>query len=285
MEINHMANPAANPLHKHFRQPAIYIRLPSQGQFYPENTLDLSVTGEIPVYPMTVRDEITLKTPDALMNSQGMVDVVKSCCPNIRDPWRMPAIDVDAVFIAIRIASYGAGMDVTSTCPHCKEENEHTVDLRSLLDRVKSADFARPSLIDDLIFNFKPQQYRDINQVNLISFEEQRIINGIVNNDTLTEQEKKDQFQLSFNKLKEMNVSIVVKNINSITTEDGIVVSDQQQITEFLDNCSRSLYDEIRKEIQEITDVSKIPAIDLECTECTTKYQNNLEFDQANFFA
>mgnify|MGYP003705654645 CR=1 FL=1 len=108
-----------NPLSKHFRQPSIYIKLPSKGRFWPENTLELPLNGEIPVYPMTVKDELTLRTPDALLNGTGMVDVIKSCCPNIKDPWAMPAVDVDPVFIAIRLASYGPTMELNTTCTNC----------------------------------------------------------------------------------------------------------------------------------------------------------------------
>ena len=102
---------SANPLAKHFRQPAIYMKLPSQGRFWPSEALNLPATGAIPVYPMTAKDEIVLRTPDALMNGQGIIDVIQSCCPNIVDAWRMPSIDVDAVLVAIRIASYGNQMD------------------------------------------------------------------------------------------------------------------------------------------------------------------------------
>ena len=90
MEIKTMANPAENPLFKHFRKPSIYLKLPSAGQFYTPGSLDLPVTKEIPVYPMTVKDELTLRTPDAVLNGQGMVEIIKSCAPNIKDPWKMP---------------------------------------------------------------------------------------------------------------------------------------------------------------------------------------------------
>jgi hypothetical protein len=60
-----------NPLQQYFRQPAIYVQLPSQGKFYPAGTLNPSTTGEYPVYPMTAIDEITYRTPDALFNGQA----------------------------------------------------------------------------------------------------------------------------------------------------------------------------------------------------------------------
>ena len=103
-----------NPLLAHFRQPAIYFQLPSKGQFW-QSGLNMSPTEDLPVYPMTARDEITLRTPDALLNGQGVVDVIQSCCPNITDAWQMPSIDVDATLIALRIASYGNEMSFDST--------------------------------------------------------------------------------------------------------------------------------------------------------------------------
>ena len=96
-----------NPLKKYFRQPKIYLRLPSKGNFYPKGVLDFPESGEIPVYAMTARDELIIKTPDALINGESTVEVIKSCIPNIKDPWKMPNIDTDAILIAIRIAKIG----------------------------------------------------------------------------------------------------------------------------------------------------------------------------------
>ena len=50
-----------NPLKQYFRQPAIYIRLPSNGRFYPPGAIDMPPNGELPVLPMTTLDEITCR--------------------------------------------------------------------------------------------------------------------------------------------------------------------------------------------------------------------------------
>jgi hypothetical protein len=90
-----------NPLSQYFRQPSIYIKLPSGGQFYPPGALDMPPNGELPILPMTAVDEITYRTPDALYNGVATVDVIRSCVPNIIDPWCIPVIDVDPLLIAI----------------------------------------------------------------------------------------------------------------------------------------------------------------------------------------
>ena len=100
-----------NPLRKYFRQPKVYITLPSKGKFYADGAIELPESGEFPVFAMTAKDELTMKTPDALLNGQATVDVIKSCIPAIKNPWSMPSIDLDAVLIAIRIATYGEMME------------------------------------------------------------------------------------------------------------------------------------------------------------------------------
>lgn len=277
-----MANPAQNPLFKHFRQPAIYLKLPSMGQFWPEDSLDMPVTGEIPVYPMTVKDEITLKTPDALMNGAGVVNVIQSCCPNIKDAWKVPLSDLDAILIAIRIASYGNDLDITTTCPNCKEENDNTVDLRMLLDRTVTPDY-RPVVIDQLQFKLRPQSFITLNKNNQIVFEQTRLLDAITSSE-LSDEEKAEQFKIIFPKLTEMNVSTILDSIESITLEDGTIVNEVIYIKEFIDNCDRSTYSEIKKLVEERTAASKIDPLNVVCNECLKTYTSDLTFDQANFF-
>lgn len=271
-----------NPLAKHFRQPAIYLRLPSQGKFYPPNSIDLSVTGDVPIYPMTVKDEITLKTPDALMNGEGMASIVASCCPAIKDPWGVPSVDLDAIFIAIRLASYGQGMDITTTCPACNEPNEHTINLTHVLENLSPANYNGEFGIDSLIFKFKPQSYKDINKLNLASFEERKLVANIVDSD-ISDDEKKRLFDESFKKITDLNVSMIIDSIDSITV-DGRAVTEFAMIKEFLDNCSRQTYQAIKDKIQELVNKNKIQPVDVACSECSKEYKTNLEFDQANFF-
>jgi len=278
-----MENAKFNPLAKHFRQPAIYLKLPSQGQYYPHDTLEIGVTGAIPVYPMTVRDELTLKTPDALMNGEGMASVISSCCPTIKDPWSIPAIDVDAIFIAIRLASYGSGMDFNTTCPSCKQENENRVNLTSLLETIpKTNNYHENIVLDDLIIRFKPQAYRDINYINLATFEQQRLIINLTDAD-IPDPDKKRLFEESFNKLTQLNIKALIGSIESITA-DNITVTESEYIADFLDNCSRQTFSAIKDKIAELGKANQIPPMDLTCSNCSQDYTSDLLFDQANFF-
>ena len=174
-----------NPLSQYFRQPSIYIKLPSRGQNYPAGTLNMPANGELPVYPMTAIDEITYRTPDALFNGQATVNVIQSCVPNIRDAWAVPSIDLDTILIAIRIASYGHNMDFDSTCPHCRAEHTYTMDLRAMMDSVRCPDYDQPYETAGLKILFRPQAYYDVNRTNKTSFELTKMQQAL---DALTDQ-------------------------------------------------------------------------------------------------
>ena len=236
---------------------------------------------------MTIKDELTMKTPDALMNGSSMADLVTSCCPNIRDPWSVPTVDMDAIFIAIRMASFGPGMDIRVACPHCQNTNEYTLDLRTVLDRIRPATvYETPVRIGQLQFQFRPQRYRDVNQNNIVSYEQQRLVDNIIQNQELPQDEKVRLFNESFEKLRDLNLKIVANSVDSITTDDGIVVTDYTQIMEFLDNVGRDTYSAIRENVTQIIDQVRLEEIKLTCTEeaCGKNFTNRLEFDQANFF-
>jgi hypothetical protein len=276
-----MAIAASNPLFKHFRQPAIYLKLPSRGTYWPENSIDLPESAEIPVYPMTVKDEITLKTPDALMNGVGVANMITSCCPNIHDPYAIPSIDLDAILIAIRLASYGPKMGIETTCPHCNQSNEHNVDLSRLLDNLKQPKFDQVN-VENLTFRFKPQSFRAINDANIISYEQQRLIQTITNS-SLSEEEKKKQFELIFPRLTDLNIMAIVNSIESITTQDT-QVTDSGYIKEFVTNCDRKVYQQIKELITQQANLNKLDPIEIVCDLCNDRYKSEIEFEQANFF-
>ena len=122
-----------------------------------------------------------------------------------------------------------------------------------------------------------------MNTLNIISFEERKLIDTVISSD-IPEELKKQKFQESFQKLTDMNIKSVASSIESITTELGESVKDTNYIIEFLGNCDRKLYDEIKIKISSLIDKGKLQPIELQCEECTKTYSNQLNFDQSNFF-
>lgn len=275
----------ANPLAKMFRQPAIYITLPSGGTYWPQGALQMPETGEIPVFPMTSRDEIMLRTPDALINGQGMVDVMQSCCPDIKNAWQMPATDVDTVLIAIRIASYGHNMDFESRCPHCEETHTYSMDLRAMIGAVKAPDFDAEHQVDQILVKFRPQAYFGVNKNNKISFEINKLgqaIDAIEDDDT-----KAQEAVAQMNRLVDLNLEVLTEATDYIALMDmpEQKVRDKNYILEFYKNIDSKLVSKIQETYGEIATTGAVPPQQTTCAGCSEPLTINVTFDYANFFA
>lgn len=227
-----------NPLKKYFRQPKIYLRLPSKGKYYPPGALEMTESGELPVYPMTAKDELLFKTPDALLNGEATVDVIKSCIPAIKNPWAMPSIDSDAVLIAIRLATYGEKLEITTKVPGTGTERDFEIDLRILLDQLISFEYEPLVPVDENItIELRPTTYKEFTENSLKTFEEQRIFR-LANDDSIPDNQKLQAFANSFKKLTDLTINLVVNSIAAIDTPEGKVV-DKRFITEFFANADK----------------------------------------------
>lgn len=271
-----------NPLSQFFRQPSIHIRLPSGGKFYPTGTINMPPNGELPVLPMTAVDEITYRTPDALFNGSALVSVIKSCIPSIREPWAMPSTDIDAVLVAIRIASFGHGMDIDTTCPSCKHIDEITLDLRAINDQIRPGDYDKSLSIGNLEFYFKPINYKDVNQNNQVQFEQQQALR-IVNSDEIEESVKVEQLNRSMKVINELTLKTIAQSISAIKTPDALV-TEIEYIYEYLNNCDSKLFAQLRDYVIALKQASEIKPIDLTCPECSHKYTQPFTLDMASFF-
>jgi hypothetical protein len=271
-----------NPLTQYFRQPAIYIRLPSGGKFYPPGTLQMPPNNELPVLPMTSVDEITYRTPDALFNGTATVNVIKSCVPSIRDPWSMPSTDIDAVLVGIRIASYGHEMEIGTTCPACNEADEISVDLRRVNDMISVGNYDQVLHIGDLEIYFKPITYRTVNQNNQVQFEQQQALR-VLDNDDVEETVKLAQLNQSMKIMNSLTLKTVAQSIGAIKTPDALV-TELDYIYEFLNNCDSKLFAKLRDHVISLKQASEIKPINLTCSECSHKYTQPFTLDMASFF-
>ena len=275
--------PKKNPLINFYRQPKIYVRLPSKGEFYEPGSLDLSENGEYPVYAMTAKDELLFKTPDALLNGTSTVELIKSCIPAILNPWVMPNIDLDFALIAIRIATYGDKMDVGTNCPHCDAENSYDMDLTAWLDIFNNFIYNTDIVVDPLTVHVRPYTYKEVTKTALKSMEQQRVFQ-VINDDTLSDEIKLEKFGASFLKLTELTVDVIADCITAIDTPDGSV-SDKVMIKEFISNCSKDIFQKIQDHVVQMKELIEFKAQNVTCGECSKSFSLPVTMDQSNFFA
>ena len=278
-----------NPLQKYFRQPKLYISLPSRGEHWPEDALEKTETNEYPIYAMTARDEIAMKTPDALLNGQATVEVIQSCVPNIKNAWAMPSIDSDALMIAIRIATYGEIMDLSIKTPVTGDEKDFQIDLRTLLDHFNSANYDNQLTVGEMSVHLRPLNYKEVNETSMKTFEQQRIFK-VLNDDSIPESDKLQSFADSFKKLTDLTVLTLEKSIKSIETPDGETVDNPEWISEFVSNTDKDLYKAITDKVESEKEKFTVKPMIVDATPeeiekgVPETYEVPISFDQSTFF-
>ena len=272
-----------NSLKNHFRQPKLFIQLPSNGNFWPINSLNLPENKEIPVMSMTGKDDIMIRNADALMTGQATVEMIQSCCPNIKNAWNVPRCDLDVILLAIRIATFGSKMETESTCPHCKNVNNNDVDLRWVMDNIKQPDWNQTMFLDNLTFVLRPTTYRHINSLNIDSYEESKLLKQLSQPD-LTDELRAQLVTGAMRKLAQNLTQRISYSIVKIISEDGSSTDEPKEIIEFLENTDKETFDKIRKIISDYVKDYSLPKLKVECENCKQVYDATIEFDPANFF-
>jgi len=269
-----------NPLQQYFRQPKIFISLPSQGVYNKPGTIQGDVTS-IPVCAMTGMDEIILKTPDALLSGESSVKVIQSCCSAIKDAWDLSILDTTLIFTAMRVATFGNKMSLDNACPACNTENEYEVDLGTVIDHFKKMTYNNKIVLHDMVINLRPLTYKESTQANLKNFQLQQQMSQVdaVTNDT----EKQNIINVLFRDLAQVRNDIYVASVESV--EIGTqTVTEKSFIQEWMHNCEKTVFDAISNHIEKNRELWRVPAFKVQCTNCQHESQLRVELDQSNFF-
>lgn len=270
-------------LNQYKRQVKLNIDLPSSGQFYPEGTLrDGKATG-LPVFGMTANDEITIKTPDALFSGSATVEVIKSCVPDILDPWKMPTIDLDFVLGAIRIATYGETISMKVTCPHCKQQHEMDYNLQGMLDSISSKVFTKEVEVKGLRFGLRPLNYKTQTDLSIELFTTQRQLAQIPKE--WDEQKKNDAIKELVRGASEVNIKTILGYIDSIA-DASEAERNPEEIKKFLVDADTEFFTEIKKTVEGLKKEWDSRTIKGVCTneECSKEFQTNFNMDYSSFF-
>lgn len=270
-----------NPLRQYFRRPAVHVKLPSGGQGYPEGVIDIPPSGELPVYPMTAIDEITARTPDALYNGVAVTELIKSCVPNIKDPWQINSNDLDAILIAIKAAAGEENLDIESYCPKCTESSTYGISLVGVLSTLKSGDYTQELEVGDLKVKYRPLTYKEMNVASLGQFEVQKMFANIGNIENEDERNKISQEALE--KITNLTMDLLSQAIEYVQTPT-VRVDETSFIHDFLRNCDRTTYIKIRDYNAELKMSTEIKPLQIKCIHCENEYEQPFTINPTDFF-
>ena len=269
-----------NPLKQYFRRPAIYIKLPSGGKNYAPGVINMPPNEELPVYPMTAIDEITTRTPDALFNGSAVAELITSCVPNIKDPWSLNNIDLDAVLIGIRTAAGGNKIEIQTTCPSCTEEAIFDVNLVGLLNNLNINNYEQELVLGDLIIKFRPLTYQQVNEISTSQFQVQKIFERL---DAMEPEEKNAKIKEALILTTNLTIDALSKTIQYIKTPAAFV-EETSFILEFLQNLDKNDFTKIKDYNVELKQSSEMKPLHITCIHCKHEYDQTFTLNISDFF-
>lgn len=271
---------AQNPLQQYYRQPKIYIPLPSGGIYNKLGSLSGDAT-HMPIYSMTGMDEIIVKTPDALVSGKSTVSIIESCCPNVKDGWEVTSLDTDLLLVAIRIATFGNILEITNSCDNCGHENDYDVDLTTVVNHFAQCTYDNVINYNNLIIKLQPLTYK---QTTDFSIRNMRLQQQLAAAADRSEDEQKHLIGDLFKDLGTLQNDIYAASIESVDT-GTVVVTESNFIYEWLVNCDKDIFDKIRDQFNKNKEIWRVPDVKVKCTNCGHSTALSIDLDQSNFFA
>ena len=276
-----------NPLKKYYRNAKLSVKLPSRGKYYKADTLTLDENGELPIYPMTAQDEITLQNPDALLTGQAVIDVVKSCVPPVNHPRKLLACDIDVLMIAIRVASYGEEANMEINCIECSAENTYSLNLDTLLNQADTLDENYEVVLDNNLTIFiKPGSFESMVRQQKAAFENSKI-EGAIGNPELSDEHRMTILSSVFTSMAKLNFDLINESISKVifTDEEGEVqeIDNRKHISEWIKNVEKTTIDKIEEKILDVNKVGIAKTIPAICKACSHSWDARIEFNPVNF--
>lgn len=280
-----MSDTTNNPLSAYFRTPKLYVSLPSGGRFYTNDVIEMPPNGELPVFPMTSKDEIMLKNPDALLNGDAINSLIKSCVPNVKNPMGLYSVDVDALLIAIRGSSGGDEVGVNAACPQCKNVTDFAISVDAALSSQTPLEDRYDHALDNgLEITVVPFTYDKSVKVGIASFQSTRSIQGI--SEMTDDMERLKAFNESFVKMANLNFEMIAASVTEVRTPDGQSITQPEFIRQFLENTDSITGKQIRDLVTELNQLGVNKTVEITCSneECRHEFTVPINFDPVNFF-
>lgn len=281
-----MAN-TQNPLAGFYRSPKLYTRLPTQGKFYDEGVIEWPETGELAVFPMTAKDEMIMKNPDALLNGEAVAQVISSCVPAVKKPRQLISNDVDALLVAIQGATNGDEIEVNGNCSNCSEAVSGIASIEAALDTMTMLKSAYSfDTAGGLKVEIRPYTYESTVKAGIANFQSTRSLQGLA--EIKDEMEQLKAFNQNFMQIAALNFELIVDSVSAVRGVDAegdeFIVTDRGQIQQFLENCESTVGKQIEGCIKEVNDLGINKTMQLECEACGTTFEQEIGFDPVNFF-
>lgn len=278
-------------LSKYYRNKisGMQLPLPSKGLY--GGNIDFSLNGtDVEIYALSAGDEIYISNPDNLITGAAVEKIITSCCPAIGDPKNLPIQDVDAICLASKKQSYGNFLKLGGECSECKEKQEYSISINDIFSKSK---FLPEKMIYDikningnsvnLKIHLKPYSLKDSNYITIKEFEQNKYLENLEDNTTMSVEEKTTILFKALQSSKEMNVDLLHSCVIRIISDDE-EITDRDEIKGFLKNVESKIIKGINEKVKEFSNYGLPKTYEVKCSKCNHIDTIPLIYDPSNFF-
>jgi hypothetical protein len=266
-----------NPLLANVRLPGRIFPLPSKGLFYKEGILSEKAqkTGEIEVKPMSGLAEIALKSADLLYTGRALQEICNDCIPDIKKADLLNTKDIDAIFIFLRMATYGNEYSIDYK-HDCKNAQDHTymINLEHIVANQYNDSLTKETI--DLLFSVKLDNNQLVRLKPMTFEDSMKIIH---------------MRQAISSNFKEKTNDEYIKIIQDITIEDALAIidnvdgiDDRVNIREWLCAITKPQLNAILNQYVIAMDWGIKLKHNIKCKDCKSDFSYDMQLDPVSFF-
>ncbi len=242
-----------NPLKSFFRQPKFSLCLPSKGKYMPATAIQFNETHQLDVYAMTASDDMLFKAGDSSISGEPTYKLIRSCIPSILDPQYISSIDIDAIMLSIRLASYGKDFTVAVDVPNTKVTQLVSIDLYDLLTKERNIEWDEKLVIqtnsnEEMIITVQPIFLNSLFKTTKTLIDQKNILTKLSTQIDQSELQVK-QFESSIQKLSLTAIDIVSDSVIKLQFNDTII-DRPSEIKKLLNQIDCSYFNAIKNHIE-----------------------------------
>ena len=258
-----------------FSTPALFVELLS-------NVLTFS-TKTNAVHAMSMKDEFTLRTPDAMLNGLATKRIIENCMPNIRDAGAILYCDMPQLLAALRMATTGPKLDITVGCPSCKNIDPYEINLQDMISTLSAKMWITPLKLEDLTIFIHPPTYDQYTAYALSDF---RIAKQLYQIQQLKETTDAiaDAVSMLLGQKQQLHQQYLMSKIAYIETNTGEIVSIRSYISDWFNQSDSKVQQKVQEHIQQAEQQCEIPSINAVCSVCKKEMRFPVDLDFCNQF-
>jgi hypothetical protein len=283
-----------NPLQQFFRRAKFSILLPSRGKWYPKSALKHN-QGQIEIFAMTAADEARMRAAEFLINGSAVFDLIRSCAPEIMQPEQMPQVDLEAVMLSIRRATFGNTVSVTGPVPNTNLTHTVQLDIDHLVDQLPNADLHWDETLNiihpdqqTVKITVKPLSLKNMFAATKQIIKQQQSTADIAQNNQPNDQ-KIDQLDEQMKSLAQISIGMIVDSISKISVGD-FSTENPAEIKNFINNIDWQYFQAIQQHIEAQKTAIAFSSVTVKSSEsmiqagAPAEWTMPVQFDLTNFF-